>query len=101
MVMGNKYNGFCIDIWSSGIILYAMLCGYLPFEEMENDEYNEVLFRNIVECNVEYPSEFVTPVAKDLLCKILVKDPRKRITIEEIKLHNFYLLGELLYKQTF
>ena len=46
MVMGNKYNGFCIDIWSSGIILYAMLCGYLPFEEMENDEYNEVLFRN-------------------------------------------------------
>ena len=101
MVMGNKYNGFCIDIWSSGIILYAMLCGYLPFEEMENDEYNEVLFRNIVECNVEYPNEFITPVAKDLLCKILVKDPKKRITIEEIKLHNFYLLGELLYKQTF
>ena len=101
MVMGNKYNGFCIDIWSSGIILYAMLCGYLPFEEMENDDYNEVLFRNIVECNVEYPSEFITPVAKDLLCRILVKDPKKRITIEEIKLHNFYLLGELHYKQTF
>ena len=101
MVMGNKYNGFCIDIWSSGIILYAMLCGYLPFEEMENDEYNEVLFRNIVECNVEYPNEFITPVAKDLLCKILVKDPKKRITIEEIKAHSFYLLGELLYKQTF
>ena len=101
MVMGNKYNGFCIDIWSSGIILYAMLCGYLPFEEMENDEYNEVLFRNIVECNVEYPNELITPVAKDLLCKILVKDPKKRITIEQIKSHNFYLLGELLYKQTF
>ena len=101
MVMGNKYNGFCIDIWSSGIILYAMLCGYLPFEEMENDEYNEVLFRNIVECNVDYPNEFITPVAKDLLCKILVKDPKKRITIDEIKSHNFYLLGELLYKQTF
>ncbi len=101
MVMGKKYNGFCIDIWSSGIILYAMLCGYLPFEEVENDEYNEVLFKNIVECNVEYPSEFITPVAKDLLKKILVKDPKKRITIDEIKQHNFYLLGELLYKQTF
>ena len=101
MVMGNKYNGFCIDIWSSGIILYAMLCGYLPFEEMENDEYNEVLFRNIVECNVDYPNEYITPVAKDLLCKILVKDPKKRITIDEIKTHNFYLLGELLYNQTF
>jgi serine/threonine protein kinase len=101
MVMGKKYNGFCIDIWSSGIILYAMLCGYLPFEEVENDEYNEVLFKNIVECNVEYPSEFITPVAKDLLKRILVKDPKKRITIDEIKQHNFYLLGELLYKQTF
>ena len=101
MVMGKKYNGFCIDIWSSGIILYAMLCGYLPFEEVENDEYNEVLFKNIVECNVEYPHEFITPVARDLLMKILVKDPEKRITIDEIKQHNFYLLGELLYKQTF
>ena len=101
MVIGNKYNGFCIDIWSSGIILYAMLCGYLPFEESENDEYNEILFRNIVECNIEYPTEFVTPIAKDLLKKILVKDPKKRITIEEIKQHNFYLMGEILYKQTF
>ena len=101
MVMGNSYNGFCIDIWSSGIILYAMLCGYLPFEEVENDEYNEVLFRNIVSCNVEYPNEFITPIARDLLMKILVKDPRKRITIDDIKHHNFYLLGELLYKQTF
>jgi len=101
MVIGNKYNGFCIDIWSSGIILYAMLCGYLPFEEADNDEYNEILFRNIVECNIEYPTEFITPIAKDLLKKILVKDPRKRITIEEIKQHNFYLLGEILYKQKF
>ena len=101
MVMGKKYNGFCIDVWSSGIILYAMLCGYLPFEEMENDEYNEVLFQNIVECNVDYPEEFITPLTKDLLKKILVKDPKKRIKIEEIKQHDFYLLGEFLYKQTF
>ena len=101
MVMGKKYNGFFIDVWSSGIILYAMLCGYLPFEEMENDEYNEVLFKNIVECNVDFPKEFITPTAKDLLMKILVRDPKKRITIEEIKQHNFYLLGELMYKQTF
>ena len=101
MVMGKKYNGFDIDIWSSGIILYAMLCGYLPFEEMENDEYNEVLFKNIVECNVDYDNEFISPITKDLLTKILVKDPKKRIKIEEIKQHSFYLLGELLFKQTF
>ena len=50
-----------------------MLCGYLPFEEEEGDVNNDILFRNIVECNVEYPNEFITPVAKDLLCKILVR----------------------------
>ena len=101
MVRGHKYDGFKIDIWSSGIILYAMLCGYLPFEEMENDDCNEVLFKNIMECNVEYPPEFIPPDAKSLLKKILVKDPRKRITIEEIKMEKFYLLGEIIYKQTF
>ena len=101
MVRGHKYDGFKIDIWSSGIILYAMLCGYLPFEEMENDDCNEVLFKNIMECNVEYPPEFIPPDAKSLLKKILVKDPRRRITIEEIKMEKFYLLGEIIYKQTF
>jgi serine/threonine protein kinase len=78
-----------------------MLCGYLTFEEMENNDCNEVLFKNIMECNVEYPPEFIPPDAKSLLKKILVKDPRRRITIEEIKMEKFYLLGEIIYKQTF
>ena len=44
MVSGNKYNGFYIDVWSTGIILYAMICGYLPFE----DPNNEILFQKIL-----------------------------------------------------
>ena len=68
---------------------------------MENNDCNEVLFKNIMECNVEYPPEFIPPDAKSLLKKILVKDPRRRITIEEIKMEKFYLLGEIIYKQTF
>ena len=32
MILGKKYSGLMVDIWSTGIILYAMTCGYLPFE---------------------------------------------------------------------
>ena len=55
MVCGNKYNGFLIDIWACGIIIFAMICGFLPFEDINN----EILFKKIMKCKVEYP-EFLS-----------------------------------------
>ncbi|MCQ2819455.1 MAG: protein kinase [archaeon] len=94
MVSGHKYNGFYIDVWSTGIILFAMTCGYLPFE----DPCNEILFKKILECKLNYPS-FVGTLAKDLMKKILVTDPEKRIKLEEIKNHKFYLLGKTIFEK--
>ena len=96
MVGGNKYNGFFIDVWATGIILFAMLCGYLPFE----DDNNDMLFKQILSGKINYPSH-LSDLSKDLLNKIIETDPEKRIKIEEIKKHPFYLLGKKLYEKKF
>ena len=95
MISGNKYDGFAVDVWTSGIILYAMLCGYLPFEERDNKS----LFKKIVKGRVCYP-KFLSNNAVNLMKKILVVNPNKRINIKEIKKHPFYLEGkEIFYKR--
>ena len=94
MVSGKKYNGFTSDVWSTGIILYAMIYGYLPFENLNNN--NDLLFRKIKECKVDYP-RCNCYLALDLLKKILVPNPNERFTISEIKRHKFYLKGKNIF----
>ena len=83
------YDGFKVDVWCCGIILYAMLCGYLPFE----GEDNNILFQNILNCDPDFPP-FLSELSQDIILKILNPDPKNRITIDEIKKHNFYLKGK-------
>jgi len=96
MVSGQKYNGFLTDIWSTGIILYAMICGYLPFE----DNNNESLFEKIFFCKINYPKH-IGKLPLDLLERIIVSEPYKRITLEQIKQHPFYLKGKFLFNQKY
>ena len=87
------YDGFKTDIWCCGIILYAMLCGFLPFE----GDDNSILFRNILECDPEMP-DWLSISSRDLIIRILNPDPDERITLNEIKRHKFYLKGKKLCK---
>ena len=96
MLSGENYDGFKIDIWATGIILFAMLCGFLPFDHKDNDK----LFMKILECKIQYPKNLSND-AKDLIQKILVPDPKKRITIPEIKKHPFYLKGKAIFDNNF
>ena len=86
MVTGRKYGGTSVDIWSSGIVLYTMVCGFLPFE----DDNQNILFGKIAKGLFSLPS-FLSVSCKDLLKKILVTDPKKRYGFEEIKHHPWFL----------
>ena len=92
ILKGFPYNGFKSDIWCCGIILYGMLCGYLPFDGDNNQE----IFRQIVQCNPEYPP-FLENDSIDLLSKILNDEPNDRITIKQIKEHSFFIKGKYYY----
>jgi Serine/threonine protein kinase len=80
-VFGNQgYDGHVADIWSCGVILYALLTSTLPFE----DDMISRLLEKIVSGKYE-PVTNVSANAVDLLEKILVTDPRMRISIANIK----------------
>ena len=85
MIAGNKYQGIKIDTWSVGIILYAMVCGYLPFEDSNND----ALYKKILDAKFAVPS-FVSDGCKDMIKKILTVDPNKRFTIQQIREHPWF-----------
>ena len=94
VLSGKNYDGIMVDIWNTGIILYAMLCGFLPFD----DEDKQNIYKKILKCEIEYPYN-LTDDAIDLMKKILVLNPEKRITIEDIKKHRFYLIGKEVFNK--
>jgi len=87
MIAGKEYNGLMADIWSCGIILYAMICGYLPFE----DEDTNILYQKILSGVFELP-DFLSKQAKNILQKILNTNPNTRYNITQIRKHPWFSL---------
>ena len=85
MLEGKKYRGLSVDIWSCGTVLYMMLTGKLPFE----DDDNVNLYKKIITGQYALP-EHLSRNAKDLLRKMLQTNPRKRITLNEIRSHPWF-----------
>ena len=86
MIAGKRYKGQSADIWSCGIILFAMVCGYLPFE----DPNTAHLYKKIMNGKYKCP-RWVSIEAKDLLKKILNILPENRYNIEKIKNHPWFI----------
>ena len=88
---GCAYDGKKSDVWSIGVILFAMLCGYLPFQN--GNDSNQELYMRVMLCQYEVP-HYVCDEAKELICKILVRDPYKRVNLNEIVESKFYIRGK-------
>ncbi len=88
VVSGKFYAGPETDVWSTGVCLYALLCGSLPFD----DENVPNLFRKIKHGNFTLPGH-ISAEAKDLIVQMLVVDPTKRVTIPQIRKHRWFRVG--------
>ncbi|KAL3526549.1 hypothetical protein ACH5RR_011205 [Cinchona calisaya] len=85
VISGKLYAGPEVDVWSCGVILYALLCGTLPFD----DENIPNLFKKIKGGIYTLPSH-LSAGARDLIPRMLIVDPMKRITIPEIRVHPWF-----------
>uniref|UniRef100_A0A8C7MN29 5'-AMP-activated protein kinase catalytic subunit alpha-1 n=1 Tax=Oncorhynchus kisutch TaxID=8019 RepID=A0A8C7MN29_ONCKI len=80
VISGRLYAGPEVDIWSSGVILYALLCGTLPFD----DDHVPTLFKKICD-GIFFTPQYLNPSVAALLKHMLQVDPMKRATIKEIR----------------
>ena len=85
IILENSYDPELADIWSLGVVLYVMVCGYLPFGE-ENDEKNKDL---IIHGKIEFPKE-MTNKLKDLLRHMLDINIKKRYNFSKIMKHPWF-----------
>ncbi len=85
IVSGKRYKGTASDIWSCGIILFALLCGRLPF-----DDPNIQLLLGKVRAGKFMMPEWLEPASKDLIWRMLEVDPEKRIKMSDIMRHPWF-----------
>nr|XP_046214062.1 serine/threonine-protein kinase BRSK2 isoform X4 [Oncorhynchus gorbuscha] len=89
VIRGEKYDGRKADVWSCGVILFALLVGALPFDD---DNLRNLLEK--VKLGVFHMPHFIPPDCQNLLQGMIEVDATKRLTLEHIQKHNWYIGGK-------
>lgn len=84
IILDEGYEGFAADVWSLGVLLYAMLQGTVPFKASNISDLHKLILKG----DFEFPyEENLSEEAKDLIRKMIVLDPSKRIQVPDILNH--------------
>lgn len=96
-----NYDGKSADIWSCGIMLYVMLFGMYPFDGLQQQpgaqgdpqqQRAQLMMNRIIKMEWTIPSYApVSPECRDLLQQLIVADPTKRLTMQQIQAHPWFL----------
>ncbi|KAK4534052.1 hypothetical protein CDCA_CDCA01G0077 [Cyanidium caldarium] len=86
IISGEMYSGFESDVWSCGVILYALVTGKLPFDD---DNLQRLLQK--VRCGLYHLPSFLPQQLRSLIHCMLTVDPKRRITVEGIKAHPWFI----------
>ena len=84
VLLCRPHKGKLADIWSMGICLYTMVCADYPFYAEKIEDF----VRKVIKDDIKFPDNIdISPLFKDLIVKLLEKNPKNRITMEQIKKH--------------
>ncbi|XP_077169036.1 serine/threonine-protein kinase BRSK1 isoform X5 [Paroedura picta] len=89
VIKGEKYDGRRADMWSCGVILFALLVGALPFDD---DNLRQLLEK--VKRGIFHMPHFIPPDCQNLLRGMIEVEPEKRLSLEQIQKHPWFLGGK-------